>query len=255
MRGFLKKNQAITLVSLVVTIIILIILAGVSINLILGKNGIITIAKQAKENTELAKIEEETALNELYMQIEAEGGTSGDISYDAITKLVEFKREIASAISDMGVTTLEDADATTMASNIRSISGASSADKISYDNTNSGLTSTNVQGAIDEVNNNLMNIGKFEQIGQITGSNTITIDTEKYSEISCLIYLYSYGNLSSNLISELDYGSVSVLNVNETYGKCCFILNYTDKTLSIASAITNGADVKANSSITVYGKK
>lgn len=52
--------------------------------MLLGKNGIITIAKQAKENTELAKIEEETALNELYTQIEAEGGISGEISYDAI---------------------------------------------------------------------------------------------------------------------------------------------------------------------------
>ena len=153
MKEILKKNQAITLVSLVVTIIILIILAGVSLNLTLGQNGIITKAKQAKENTELAKIEEETALNELYMQMESEGGVTGNISYDAIAKLVEFKREIASAISDMGIATEENANATTMASNIRSLSGASSADKVSYDNTNSGLESTNVQGAIDEINN------------------------------------------------------------------------------------------------------
>ena len=157
MKEILKKNQAITLVSLVVTIIILIILAGVSLNLTLGQNGIITKAKQAKENTELAKIEEETALNELYMQMESEGGVTGNISYDAIAKLVEFKREIASAISDMGIATEENANASTMASNIRSLSGASSADKVSYDNTNSGLEATNVQGAIDEVNNNLSN--------------------------------------------------------------------------------------------------
>ena len=182
MKEILKKNHAITLVSLVVTIIILIILAGVSINLILGKNGIITMAKQAKENTELAKIEEETALNELYMQIEAEGGTTGDISYDAIAKLVEFKREIASAISDMGITTSEDSDATTMASNIRSISGASSADKVSYDNTNSGLTSTNVQGAIDEVNNGLMKLDTCDLLGSnaSTTENTITANINNY---------------------------------------------------------------------------
>ena len=98
----MRKEKGITLVSLVVTIIILIILAGVSINLTLGKNGIITIAKQAKENTELAKIEEETALNELYMQIEAKGGTSGDISYDAIAKLTEFKTAIANYIEEAG---------------------------------------------------------------------------------------------------------------------------------------------------------
>ena len=189
MKEILKKNQAITLVSLVVTIIILIILAGVSLNFTLGQNGIITKAKQAKENTELAKIEEETRLNELYLQMESEGGITGDISYDAIAKLVEFKREIASAISDMGITTAENADASTMASNIRSLSGASSADKVSYDNTNSGLTATNVQGAIDEVNNSfqsevvtiysgvtLIRCGKIRTLS-IVNPTTITSNT------------------------------------------------------------------------------
>ena len=61
----MKKENGITIVALVVTIIILIILAGISINLILGDNGIITVTKKAKENTELAKVEEEKELNEL----------------------------------------------------------------------------------------------------------------------------------------------------------------------------------------------
>ena len=118
----MKIERGITLVSLVVTIIILIILAGVSINLTLGKNGIITIAKQAKENTELAKIEEETGLNELYMQIEAEGGTTGDISYDAIAKLTEFKTAIADYIEEAGgVKPEETADAATFGESIKGI--------------------------------------------------------------------------------------------------------------------------------------
>ena len=75
MKQKLKQSKGITLVSLVVTIIILIILSGVSINLVLGENGIVTIAKRAKENTEIAKVEEETRLNELAKQIEE--GTSG----------------------------------------------------------------------------------------------------------------------------------------------------------------------------------
>ena len=61
----IKKQKGVTLVALVVTIIVLIILAGMSINLILGDNGIITIAKKAKENIELAKTEEETQLNQV----------------------------------------------------------------------------------------------------------------------------------------------------------------------------------------------
>ena len=99
----MKNQKGVTLVALVVTIIILIILAGISINLILGDNGIITIAKKAKENTELAKVEEEKQLNELYTQLEAEGGNSSGGSNDnAIEKLTEFKKAIANAIGNAG---------------------------------------------------------------------------------------------------------------------------------------------------------
>ena len=47
----MKKEEGITLVALVVTIIILIILAGISLNMILGENGIIGKTKTAKEET------------------------------------------------------------------------------------------------------------------------------------------------------------------------------------------------------------
>jgi len=115
----MKKQKGITLVSLVVTIIVLIILAGVTINAILGENGIITIAKQAKENMELAQEKEQTELNELYVQIIAEGKTaSGGSSYDAIAKLTEFKKKIAEAITNKGIETNETDTAETMADNI-----------------------------------------------------------------------------------------------------------------------------------------
>ena len=98
----MRSQKGVTLVALVVTIIVLIILAGISINLVLGDNGIITIAKRAKENVELARIEEETELNELYTQLENNGGTSGGTIYDSIAKLTEFKTAIANAIGEAG---------------------------------------------------------------------------------------------------------------------------------------------------------
>ena len=98
----MKNEKGVTLVALVVTIIVLIILAGISINLVLGDNGIITIAKKAKENTELARVEEETELNELYTQLESSGTSSGGTNYDAIAKLTEFKKAIATAINEAG---------------------------------------------------------------------------------------------------------------------------------------------------------
>ena len=57
MKNNVKQNNGITLVALVITIVILLILAGVSINLVLGQNGLITRAQEAvlKTNKEIEK--------------------------------------------------------------------------------------------------------------------------------------------------------------------------------------------------------
>ena len=47
MRGKLKNNNGITLIALVVTIVVLIILAAVSISMLTGENEIITQAQQS----------------------------------------------------------------------------------------------------------------------------------------------------------------------------------------------------------------
>lgn len=57
------KSNGITLIALVITIVVLLILAGVSIAMLTGNNGIITQAKLAKENTDLAKEEEKNKLS------------------------------------------------------------------------------------------------------------------------------------------------------------------------------------------------
>ena len=60
-----SKERGITLIALVITIIILIILATVSINVVLGEGGLIQRAQQAKELTEQAALEEQQGLNSL----------------------------------------------------------------------------------------------------------------------------------------------------------------------------------------------
>ena len=57
-----KRNKGITLIALVITIIVLLILAGVSITAIIGEDGIITKAKIAKEETEKAADKENIEL-------------------------------------------------------------------------------------------------------------------------------------------------------------------------------------------------
>ncbi len=67
-----KSSKGITLIALVITIIVLLILAGVSISMLTGDNGIITQAKKAKEKTEEAKIKEEQELENLLNRITSE---------------------------------------------------------------------------------------------------------------------------------------------------------------------------------------
>ena len=66
-----KKNNGITLIALVITIIVLLILAGVSIATLTGNNGILTKAGEAKEKTELAKEEELEILDDMDAMIDS----------------------------------------------------------------------------------------------------------------------------------------------------------------------------------------
>ena len=76
----MKKNKGITLVALVVTIVVLLILAGVSINLVLGNNGIIARAKEAETKSAEASQNDLKGMNGLVSEMEgalAGNGSTG----------------------------------------------------------------------------------------------------------------------------------------------------------------------------------
>ena len=76
-----KNNQrGITLIALVVTIIVLIILAGVSINMLVGENGIIRQAQSAKEETKQSQQNEMADLQKLNDYIDVATGNKTYIS-------------------------------------------------------------------------------------------------------------------------------------------------------------------------------
>ena len=81
----IKSTKGITLISLVVTIIILLILAGVTIATIMGDNGLINKAKDAKIKTEIAGIKEEIQTDILGKQAE----NNGNISDDSLKAILE----------------------------------------------------------------------------------------------------------------------------------------------------------------------
>ena len=76
----MKNNKGITLVALVVTIVVLLILAGVSINLVLGNNGIIAKAQDAKTKSAEASQNDLKGMNGLVSEMEgalAGNGSTG----------------------------------------------------------------------------------------------------------------------------------------------------------------------------------
>ena len=68
------KQNGITLIALVITIIVLLILAGVSIATLTGENGILTRANDAKTSTEIAEEKEKVELATVAAYTDAKGG-------------------------------------------------------------------------------------------------------------------------------------------------------------------------------------
>ena len=71
-----------------------------------------------------------------------------------------------------------------------STGGASTADKIKYDNTESGLQSTNVQGAVDELNNSLNSLVKLKN-QSVTFSNGLATFYHESIKTTSIIFVQS----------------------------------------------------------------
>ncbi len=83
-----KSTKGITLIALVVTIIILLLLAGVSIAMLTGNNGILTQGQRAKEETRIAGVEE---VVKLYKQGKYIDSTTGSVTENADEMLENLK--------------------------------------------------------------------------------------------------------------------------------------------------------------------
>ena len=81
------KETGITLIALVITIVILLILAGVSMSMLKGENSIITQADKTKEETEIA--EEKEAVQMAYAEAMVEKYDQGSITASDIQKQLD----------------------------------------------------------------------------------------------------------------------------------------------------------------------
>lgn len=93
-------NKGITLIALVITIIVLLILAGVTIATLAGENGILTNATAAREETRYATIKEEKDLWELNKLTDEQTGSG----------TAESREEVINRLYDNGTITKEERD-------------------------------------------------------------------------------------------------------------------------------------------------
>lgn len=99
-----NKEKGITLIALVITIIVLLILAGVAIATLTGDNGVLTKAVSAKEKTERAEVIENAKLDILGIQSNKNGKiTIGDLK----GVLDKYFKDVPEEITEEDIATLE----------------------------------------------------------------------------------------------------------------------------------------------------
>ena len=89
-KKIIEKNRAITLIALVITIIVLLILAGVSIAMLTGDNGILTQANEAKVEMAIGTVKEQLKLLQAEKRIEEEKVTPETLLSDGkVSRIVK----------------------------------------------------------------------------------------------------------------------------------------------------------------------
>lgn len=127
----MKNNKGITLIALVVTIIVLLILAGVSIAMLTGQNGILNRASEASYESKLSNVAE-------------------SMSYDVTEAITAYynKTYVNSSATDTTATTIGDAIKAGITKSISSEGGKATADSAVSVNDGTTVTSGTISGTV-----------------------------------------------------------------------------------------------------------
>ena len=118
----LKNNKGITLIALVITIIVLLILAGVSIAMLTGQNGVLTRANDASDDSKRAEIADKVnmAIQSAYTDAVVANTTTPAIDLDKLESIY------ASDNSDESLEVTGTSGAATLTATVTQGSGSSS---------------------------------------------------------------------------------------------------------------------------------
>ena len=114
-----SSKEAITLVSLVITIIVLLILAGITISLTIGEGGIIKRAQEAGKNYTEAAENEKLQMGQFTNEI---NNIINNTSNNRNSYTSDFRKNVIKAINSAGIETSENATDQTIIDNIEKIS-------------------------------------------------------------------------------------------------------------------------------------
>lgn len=212
-----KKNKGITLIALVITIIVLIILATISINTVFYDNGLITRAEEAKFKTEVNQYKEVLDMQKL------------SLSANKTTNIYELKEQLEKQIESLsvgsenaqkGVNIIQTAESSfseihdclnrilELLHNIKKLTPGDE----NYE-TNIATIKTEIEQLISEINR-IANETKYEEIfllnGDISAKNPYTIKfSNEYFEqgsIEIIIEDTRWNNIYES--EEIDYNNI-----------------------------------------------
>ena len=234
------KSKGITLISLVVTIIILIILAGVSLNILLGENGIVKKSKIASES-----YNKEAATEAMNLKI-----TNVQISKYAEEQRMPTLKELADNFS-------QDEDF----EYVQETSEIASSSKIISENPTSIYTKLKAYDYEFEINSSLQ-LASIDGVSLDTGSNEmVTIDKEEYEQLKEIVENINSGFLSSITYDINDFltfeSGVTAVGEIKRFGNFITINLMVDFSTNLtANTFKDFATIKESSlrpTFTVYG--
>ena len=250
----LKERNGITLIALVITIIVLLILAGVVITTLTGDNGILGKAKTAKTTND-----EEKAKEQIKIAVMGSYGKDGELNYDDLTK----------NLGQIGITELPDTASYPLEVTLDGVSATIEANGEVNFTTSGGYTQTG--DTITSPDGKTMKVGDYVDYDPILGANasdlTYTSTTDKTgasSEQEFNVSTYKsagYGwrilgvsNGKIRLISEEFIGAGTYTDSNRTYytlkGQKGFI-NGIEELNKISAIFGHGKGAEKATSITV----
>ena len=164
-----KEQKGITLVALVITIIVLLILAGVSISLVMGDNGILTQAQTAVSKNQIATVKEKVSTSFAAVDVAYYAKWT---SNQAITRTIAYKDTVDGIIAELGKNGLVTTG--TVATNDPSVTTAASVD------TTNGYVGTAAPLVViyENVAYNFGDVKVDENSGALTFVNNSVVITE-----------------------------------------------------------------------------